>query len=402
MPHPRRAAYFYGWNVVALTLVIQAVTAGISIYSFALFVVPWLSEFGTERAEVMLAIFLLQVSFGTISPLCGRLLDRFPMRVLVMVGAAAAAAGFLAMSFATALWHVVLIHVTLLPVGMVFAGTLASQTLVAKWFVAKRGLAVGISTMGTSFGGLAFPLLTAALIGAYGWQDTLRILAAMALALTAPAAFFVLRRSPPTMQRPGGPSLQGRSASAFLRSRSFWIPILGFVPVNAAFGGVQFSLGAYVFDLGFEQGTAATLIAIASVSMIAGKFTFGSLGDRIDHRKLYWVSAGSLAAALSLYLGAPSHAGLVAAGALQGFATGSVLPLLSVMYADRFGIASFGRVMGWVNLFVMAGSVGSLYSGWIFDLTGSYRPAFLTFLAALGPGALLMVWLPKPPPPERH
>ena len=402
MPEPRRAAYFYGWNVVALTLAIQAVTSGIMVYSFALFVVPWLTAFGTERAEVMLAIFLLQVAFGAISPLAGRLLDRFPIRVLVMVGAATAAAGFLVMSFATALWHVILIHVTLLPVGMVLAGTLASQTLVAKWFVVKRGLAVGISTMGTSLGGFAFPLITAALIGAYGWQDTLRILAVAALALTVPAAFFVLRRSPPTMQRPAGPPLHGPDATPFLQSRSFWIPILGFAPITAAFGGVQFSLGAYVFDLGFEQDTAATLIAIGSVSMIAGKFTFGSLGDHIDHRKLYWLSAGSLAAALSLYLSAPSYAGLVAAGALQGFATGSVLPLLSVMYADRFGVASFGRVMGWVNLFVMVGSIGSLYSGWIFDLTGSYRPAFLTFLAALAPGALLMAWLPKPPPAPRH
>ena len=395
MPEPRGVRYFYGWNVVALTLVIQAVTVGISIYSFALFVVPWLTDFEVERADVMLAIFLLQISFGAISPLCGRLLDRFPMRALVMIGGAATAAGLLAMSFATALWQIVLIHVTLLPLGMVLAGTLASQTMVTKWFIAKRGLAIGISTMGTSLGGFAFPLITAFLIGARGWQDTLLVLAAIALALTVPAAFFVLRRQPPTIERTGRPVVQNLEAKQFLRSRSFWIPIVCFVPVNAAFGGVQFSLGAYVFDLGFEQGMAANLIAITSVAMIAGKFTFGSLGDHVDHRRLYWVVATSLAAALLFYSFAPSRAGLIAAAALQGFATGGVLPLLSVMYAERFGVASFGRVMGWVNLFVMVGSAGSIYSGWVFDLTGSYQPAFLTFLAALAPTALLMAWLPK-------
>lgn len=402
MPAPRRVTYFHGWNVVAFTLAIQAVTSGIVVYSFALFVVPWLAEFEVQRAAVMLAVFLLQIAFGVISPFCGRLLDRYRIRTLVMLGGGAAAAGLLAMSFATALWQVVLIHLTLLPVGMALAGTLASQTLVTKWFVANRGLAIGISTMGTSLGGFGFPLLTAWLIGAYGWQDTLRVLAAVALALTVPGAFFVLRRSPPAAGLSGGPALPEIAPKRFLRSRAFWIPIICFVPVTAAFGGVQFSLGAYVFDLGFEQGLAATLIAIGSVSMILGKFTFGSLGDRVDHRKLYWLSAAGLAAALGLYLAVPSRAGLVAAGMLQGFATGSVLPLLGVMYAARFGVASFGRVLGWVNLFLMAGSIGSLYSGWIFDLTGSYRPAFLTFLVAMAPAAVLMAWLPAAEEVDRH
>ena len=56
--------WFYGWNVVALTLVNQAVSVGICIYSFALFVVPWLDEFGVSRSEVMFAAVAMQVGVG--------------------------------------------------------------------------------------------------------------------------------------------------------------------------------------------------------------------------------------------------------------------------------------------------------------------------------------------------
>ena len=393
----RSGRYHYGWNVVALTLVLQAVSIGISIYSFALFVVPWLDAFHVDRAQVMLAIFLAQVGLGAMSPICGRLLDRFPVRVLIVLGCVSLAAGLLAMSLATAFWQVVLAYATLMPLGMAFAGTLASQTLVTRWFTARRGVAIGVSAMGTSMGGFAFPLLIAPLISNVGWEDTLAVLAALTVVLTVPAALLVLRRSPPGQDRRMGGGAPPRQWSTLevLSTRTFWIPVIALVPVNAAFGGVQFSLGAYVFDLGLEQGVAATLIAITSVSNIAGKFVFGSLGDRVDHRALFWGMGACLAVALVFYIVAPGFPALAVAAALQGLATGGVLPLMGLIYAGRFGVSSFGRVMGLVNLFLMAGSVGSVYSGWIFDLTGSYVPAFVTFLVLLLPGAIWIRWLPR-------
>ena len=39
----------YRWLVVALTVLNQAISVGILIYSFALFVVPWLDAFDVNR-----------------------------------------------------------------------------------------------------------------------------------------------------------------------------------------------------------------------------------------------------------------------------------------------------------------------------------------------------------------
>ena len=113
----------YRWYVVALTMVNQAVTVGIMVYSFALFVVPWLDAFDAEHSDVMMAIFLLQIAVGLASPLCGRLMDRFPMRILTVAGIGSMAVGFVLMSMATALWQIIVIHTLLLPFGMVLAGT---------------------------------------------------------------------------------------------------------------------------------------------------------------------------------------------------------------------------------------------------------------------------------------
>ena len=391
----------YRWLIVFTTLINQAFSVGILIYSFALFVVPWLEEFSVSRGQIMLAIFALQVSVGLVSPLLGRLLDSRSLRWLFIGGVLCTSSGLLLLSQATAFWQVLLIHATLLPIGMVLCGTLASQTLVSKWFTTNRGMAIGLSAMGTSLGGFVFPLVTSSLLAMFAWQGTLMFHAALCLLVLLPLNYLVLSVEPPVRELDTGSdvSLDNRvwTTPEILKTRMFWLPIVGLVPINAAFGGVQFNLGAYVSDLGMTQGFAAQLIAVTAISMIVGKFLFGSLGDRMDHRHLYWLMFMFMSAALLMYMGDPGRSELFVAAALQGMATGGVLPMMGIVYASRFGTLSFGRVVGLVNLFLMTGSFGSILSGWIFDVTGSYDMAFKSFLVCIIPAAIAIYWLPPPP-----
>ena len=390
----------YRWYIVATTLVNQAISVGILIYCFALFAVPWLEQYSVSRGTAMLAIFSLQLVAGLSSPLLGRLLDQYPIKNLVIIGATCISAGLLSLSQATHFWQVALCYATLLPIGMVLSGTLASQSLVSKWFSSDRSMALGISAMGTSIGGFILPFVTVWLFDSYDVETTLIVLAILSFAILVPLNLVVLRVQPPAAPEPAEniASLDTKNwtSSAILTTRTFWIPVLGFIPVNAAFGGVQFNLGAYVGDLGFEQQIAAQLISITSISMIAGKFIFGRLGDKVDHRKLYWLMSVLLGLSLFLYQGAPGRIELTLAAALQGLATGGMLPMMGIMYASRFGTLSFGKVLGFVNLFLMIGSFGSLFSGWMFDTMQSYDYAFWTFFALLVPAAIAMRWLPAP------
>ena len=388
----------YRWYIVALTLVNQALALGVLVYSFALFVVPWLDEFEVSRSKVMLAILSFQIVTGLLSPVLGRYMDQFAMRLLVLSGALAMSLGLFLLSLATEFWQIVALHVTLLPVGMILTGTLASQTMVSKWFTEKRGLAIGVSSMGTSLGGLSVPLVTAWLIGEQGWQGAYLVLAMLSLILLVPLNYLVLRHDPPILRlqasETSGVEMKTWTTRQILESWAFWIPVLALIPINAAFGGTQFNLGAYMSDLGYGQAVAAQLIAITSGAMIVGKLFFGSLGDRVDHRKLYWLMAGLLLVSMYFYEGSPGRPALFLAASLQGFATGGVMPMMGIMYSSRFGTLSFGRVLGLVNLFLMIGSFGSILSGWIFDLTQSYDAAFQVFALLLLPGTIVMYFLP--------
>jgi len=392
----------YRWIIVAYTLVLQAVVVGTLVYCFALFSVPWLEEFDAPRRDVMLAISLLQIGMGVFSPFVGRAMDRFPMRNLVLLGIGALASGLWFASHATALWHIQLLHATLFPAALALMGVLAAQTLVAKWFDDKRGMAIGLSAMGTNLGGIVFPLAVGAGLVSIGWRDTMQLLVVASLLLVVPLTLLVLRHSPPARDvesAGGGNSAEYRQwrSREILTTRMFWLPMVGMLPINLAYGAVQFNLGAYGQDLGLGGEQIANLIALNAIAMILGKFFFGGLGDRLNHRLLYWVSAGFMALALVILALEPQIWFVVLAVVCMGLSGGGILPLLGVMLGSRFGAASFGRVMGFAMMIITVAALGPILAGWTYDLTGSYTPALQGFLVVLVPAAVAMRWLPTPP-----
>jgi len=262
-------------------------------------------------------------------------------------------------------------------------------------------MAIGISSMGTNLGGMVFPLLVAGWLAAMGWRATMVQLAILSLALIIPLGWLVLSRDP----RPAGADPAAASAAPpparwttrdIVTSPLFWIPVVGILPLNTAFGAVQFNLAAYAQDIGLSRDQAGGLIALSSFTMILGKLFFGSLGDRLDHRYLYWIAAGCMSSAMLILQSQPPLWLLVAGVLLVGLAGGGILPLLGVVFSARFGVAAFGRVMGLVMLVITFGAVGPLLAGWIYDATGSYDAAFLMFVLFFGPGVVLMRWLPEP------
>lgn len=391
----------YRWLVVAYTLLMQAVTVGVLIYCFALFALPWLAEFEAPRRDVMVAISLLQVGMGVVSPFAGRAMDVLPMRVLVTAGAVSMAAGLWLASHAQALWQILLIYALLFPPALALTGTLASQTLVARWFRDRRGLAIGISATGTNLGGMVFPFLVAGWLVSAGWRDTLVWLAALALLLVVPLGWLVLARQP-RAPAPGAAAASGEAAprrwrtGEILTTPLFWIPVAGMLPLQTAFGAVQFNLGAYAADAGYTSDQAANLIALCSLCMIGGKFVFGGLGDRLDHRWLYWLAAASMSVGLLLLRGEPALPLLTLAVVCVGLAGGGILPMLGLIFGARFGVEAFGRVMGLVMLTITFGATGPVVAGWVYDVTGSYDAAFLLFVGLFLPGVLLMRRLPPP------
>lgn len=392
-----RTPWYHGWNVIALTMIYQAIVMGFTLYCYPFVAVSWIEEFGTSRRDVMVSVTAASLIMGFAAPFAGKALDRYSPRLIIGSGALAYAAGLLLVARATTQWQIAVIYALLIPAGLVLTSILSAQWLVARWFVERRGLAMGISALGTSIGGLALPPLVTMMIPSIGWRNTFDVFAAITLLVVVPLIYTVLSVKTPAHDSQGASGLTNSphdsnapvwSTATILANRNFWIIVAIFIPIAFIYTGTQLHLGSFATEIGVRQQHAAFAVSFLSVIMMGAKITFGRLADSYDHRVLSLALIGASILAAASFATASGIAGLIVGAVFLGIANGGYLPLMSVIVSTRFGTANFGQVMGTLMIFGNFGVFGGITSGWIREWTGSYAIAYLSLIVMVIPGAL--------------
>ena len=132
----------------------------------------------------------------------------------------------------------------------------------------------------------------------------------------------------------------------------------------------------------------ASLIPIGSV---VGRLIVGIMADRFEKRRvavaLFLIQGfGILAFSFS-----DTPVSLFISTGIFGLTIGSIFMLQSLITADLFGIPSFGRIFGAVQLCSqLASSSGPLLVGWLFAVYGNYAHSlrWLTVASLLAGGDL--------------
>ena len=155
----RILGYSRWWQVVAAALMMALVSPYQYVWSaiegpLALQLDTSLSVLGFVFTAFVVLMALVQFPAGW-----GR--DRYGPRAVTFVAGLLAGGGYVALGFATEVWHVYLAYsIGSLGVGMVY--TVAVNTAI-KWFPDRRGLTTGIGTMAFAAGSAAFvPIVRAA------------------------------------------------------------------------------------------------------------------------------------------------------------------------------------------------------------------------------------------------
>jgi MFS family permease len=176
----------------------------------------------------------------------------------------------------------------------------------------------------------------------------------------------------------------------------FYILVVGHGLPVMAFLTVMMHQVNYALDIGVEKIAAASSLGAVSIFGILGQFSFGWLSDRMKDPK-YAASIGYavMAAGMILLLQSTDAKMLYLYSVVFGVGYGCLAPMLPVMVADRFGRHVMGSVYGLLTFFTVgvAGSVGPLLGGLIYDRTGSYRTVWVFNLIILVIAAVLILAL---------
>src|ERR1700726_5325174 len=181
----KRLPFFYGWIIVAVPFVTMAI--GVNARpAFSLLFPPILSEFGWERGVTAGAFSFGFVFSAAVSPLIGRLMDRFGPRAVMELGVALMAGGLLLAPLTTRPWHLYLTIGVMVGAGSVCLGYSGQSLFLPNWFIRRRGLAMGLAFAGVGIGSVTLLPWVQLMIEQSGWRTGCTAMGILIVGVLAP------------------------------------------------------------------------------------------------------------------------------------------------------------------------------------------------------------------------
>jgi len=411
---------FYGWWVVLATNIICMLGFGTWLYSFGVFFKPMMIEFGWSRALTSGAASLRSIEGGVAGPVVGWAVDKYGARIVILFGGIVSGLGFALMFFVNSLLGFYLFYGIILSIGMSAMLYIPAFTVTAQWFSKKLSLALALLAVGAGVGGLVCAPSVAALIAGFGWRVTFLIIGITIWVVVIPLSF-VVKNSPAEMGlAPDGDPLDKNSRvdddtqeskeelydstaqtdytlKQALRSSSFWVLALCFFCMSLTHSTVFVHAVPFLTDVGISMTTAAFSIGLLTVVSIAGRLSFGYLGDYIDKRYLLMTAYFLMAAGVVILMNAREMKTVYLFIAFFGVGFGANVPLMPAIRAQYFGRKDLGKIQGSMSpITMLAGATGPVLAGHLFDTTGTYNSAFmLTVLLCVFAGFLILFARPK-------
>ena len=187
--------FYYGWVIVVVSFFTLFFTLG-TRFSFGVFYVAILKEYGWGRGETAGAFSLSLVIHALFAMVTGTLIDRFGPRTLFPIGATFLAMGLAATSRITAIWHLYLFFGVVMALGINTLSYAPHMSLIPKWFTKKRGLASGLAVSGIGVGTMVMAPFIQLMIDTVGWRSAFLVLAGILLSVVLPMTALFQRRSP--------------------------------------------------------------------------------------------------------------------------------------------------------------------------------------------------------------
>jgi len=399
---PAIAARSVPWLIIICGCLIAALTFG-PRSAMGFFQLPMLAEKGWDRTTFGLAMALQNLFWGLGLPFFGAIADRYGTWRVLTLGGFIYAAGLYLMATADS--------PTMLHIGggvLVGLGVAAgSFSIVLAAFARhtppeKRSIVFGIGTAAGSAGMFIFAPISQGFIDAYGWSDSLLIMAVMMLAIPVLAA--PLRGSSHNASAASQAAQQtvGAALSEAFAHRSYMLLVSGFFVCGFQVAFITAHFPAYIGDLGIDARYAVIALALIGFFNIIGSLGAGVIGQSYSKPKfLAWIYIGRSVAVTAFLLLPQTPASVIVFAIVIGLLWLSTVPPTNGLVAIMFGTRHLGMLGGIVFLSHQIGSfLGVWLGGYLYDQFGSYDPVWWLGVA-LGIFAAIVHWPIQEKPVER-
>ena len=147
--------FYYGWLIVGVSFLAMGFHNS-ARFSFAIFQVPLIEEFGWGRGALGSGYALMLGVYALSGPIAGSLFDKKGPRAIMPWGSVVIGLALAGGYYITSLWHVYIIYGIFIGSAMSLSGFALHGAMMPRWFQRKRGLALAARLPGLG----AMPLHT--------------------------------------------------------------------------------------------------------------------------------------------------------------------------------------------------------------------------------------------------
>ncbi len=403
-----RAPFYYGWVIMGLAALAMVGTLPGRTQGLGLITESLLKDLQLDRlafaqmnlwATLLGSLFCLGV---------GRLQDQLGSRTMLVAIASLLGVIVLAMSVTTS--AAVMFGLLVLSRGFgQSALSVVSLAMVGQWFRRRLNLAMGLYALALSMGFMiAFPVV-GAVVKADGWRAAWAGIGWSLLAGLALLGWWLGRRGPEAaglaMENDTAPAETALPAAPSftwaqtLRTPAFWVFALASSVYNLVASGVGLFNESILAERGFPADIYHRSLVIGALTSLVGNFLGGWLASRWTVNRLMALTMILLALALTSLPSLKTVTQVDAFSVIMGLAGGFVIVIFFSFWAETFGRAHLGRIVGTAQMLtVLASAVGPLLLAQCHAVTGSYAAVFYA-LAAVVTILGLAAWLVKLPAP---
>ena len=370
----------YSWFRLVLTLIISTI-GSVGVWAIIIVLPLVQADLGIDRSTASLLYALTMVGFAAGNFIVGRFVDHFGFFPSLLITTGFTTIGFLGASYSSSV-EILTIWQVLVGFGAAIGfGPLMAD--ISHWFQKRRGIALAVAASGNYLSGAIWPIALKSVLEEQGWRYAYFLIAIIVLVTLIPLSLLLIRKISVAALNISEQISNSRARELRLSPRALQL-LLAVAGLGCciAMSMPQVHIVSFCMDLGYGPAVGAEMLSLMLFGGVASRLFSGMIADWIGGIKTVLLGSTLQCFALFLYLPFDGLISLYIVSLIFGLSQGGIVPSYAVAVREYLPAREAGQRIGLIVMATILGmAVGGWMSGWIYDLTGSYRAAFLNGIA---------------------
>ena len=338
------------------------------------------SEFALDRAASTYPYVATMFGYGIGNVIIGRMLDRIGIKKPIIFALSLLVASYILSIFVRDVFFLSIIQFFLGFSAAAFFGPMMAD--ISNYFYRRKGLAVSLVASGQHLCGAIWPFLIKDFLLDGDWRNA-HLFIAIVCSILIPILFYLLGNKKPKIDLNQNLSSRREDINSKVKlsiSNKRVQVLLMFAGVFCcvAMSMPQVHIVPLCIDNGYGLAVGTEILSFMLFAAVASRVIFGFLSDKIGPIQTLLLGSSLQAISLTMFLPFNSQLSLYIVAIFFGLSQGGIVPIYAVIIskflpsnevAERVGLLIFATIVGM--------SLGGWLSGEIYDLTKSYKLAFI-------------------------